>query len=65
MCKNRFPRLDTLEIEGDRWGDGNRKETNLFLEVKRLFGVESVFSLRKDFRGTIIHKWNWRGFANT
>ena len=66
----RFPCLDTLEIILDKWpcnrrlGVVDQRETDLTLDVKRLFGGESVFSLLKNDWGVIIHKWTWRGLAN-
>ena len=37
------------------------KETESVLEVKRLWGVESVFSPATNDYGARIHKWTWRG----
>jgi hypothetical protein len=69
VCMIRFPHLDTLEIVSDRfqykriWDDVVSEETELVLEVKRLWGVESVFSLAINDYGARIHKWTWGGLA--
>jgi hypothetical protein len=65
----RFPHLDSLEIVSDRFhykrirDDVISEETELILEVKRLWGVESVFSLATNDYGARIYKWTWAGLA--
>jgi len=43
------------------WDNVSTKETESVLEVKRLWGVESVFSPATNDYGARIHKWTWRG----
>jgi hypothetical protein len=58
----RFPHLDTLEIVSDGWrykriwDNVSSKETELVLEVKRLWRIGSVFSLATNYYGARIHK---------
>jgi hypothetical protein len=75
VCVTRCQHLDTLEIVLDApvslvqriWNKVYLQdtETKLPLEVKRLIGVESVFSLVKNDHEPIIYKWTWRAWANS
>jgi hypothetical protein len=71
VCMIRFPHLDTLEIVSDAWrykrvwDNVSSKETEPVLEAKRLWGVESVFSLATNNYGAGIHKWTWGVWPRT
>jgi hypothetical protein len=74
VCVTRCEHLDTLEIALEPVYSIQRIlykvfleyiETRLPLDVKRVLGVDCIFSLVNNDHGPITYKWAWRSWANS